>query len=146
MNKLSPLLKAPIKNGVIDSVKRQLKDESIINSRDINEKTPLMIAAENNQKDICELLIKLGADILLKDSEGRTALDLATINDYKELSQLLDHKLQVSDSVSIFIDDEFVIDDEDSTGGWVTEEEFNPTNNKSDNIDITVSVQNEIKF
>ena len=61
MNKLSPLLKASIRNGVIDSVKIQLNDESVINSKDITGKTPLMIAAENNQKDICELLIKLGS-------------------------------------------------------------------------------------
>ena len=40
-------------------------------------KTPLMVAAENDNDAIVNLLLKYGADIALKDLQGKSALDYA---------------------------------------------------------------------
>jgi ankyrin repeat protein len=51
-----------------------------INSKDIDKKTPLIIAAEKGHSNYMKRLIELKASPLHKDFKGRTALDYATEN------------------------------------------------------------------
>ena len=51
-----------------------------INSKDIDKKTPLIIAAEKGHSKYMKRLIELKASPLHKDFKGRTALDYATEN------------------------------------------------------------------
>ena len=38
---------------------------------------PLLLAAKNGRDGVVQLLIERGADIMVKDSEGRNCLDIA---------------------------------------------------------------------
>ena len=51
--------------------------------------TPLMVAVRNNLISIGNTLISRGADTALEDSEGKTALDLATLGAHAELELAL---------------------------------------------------------
>lgn len=52
--------------------------------------TALHLAAARKDMEFCELLIKSGADIHIKDAKGQTPLDLLFIND-QEAEQLISH-------------------------------------------------------
>ena len=47
--------------------------------------TPLMLAAGNNNREVCELLISKGGDPCAKDDEGRTARDYAEDEELKRM-------------------------------------------------------------
>ncbi len=51
--------------------------------------TPLHMAASFNRADAVKALLKAGADRNRRDSKGRTALDLARSNEYKEIVDIL---------------------------------------------------------
>jgi ankyrin repeat protein len=48
-----------------------------VNVKDRNGLTPLMLAAARKSRGFVEQLLKVGADVLLKSSEGDTAIDIA---------------------------------------------------------------------
>jgi ankyrin repeat protein len=48
-----------------------------------------MYATENGNINIVELLLKRGADIDIKASDGRTALAIASKNGHKNIEELL---------------------------------------------------------
>jgi len=54
-----------------------------------NDKTPLMYAAKYGQLDYAKALLKAGADIAVKNNEGKTALDYAVKYEKLELQKLL---------------------------------------------------------
>ena len=60
-----------------------------INSKDLAGDTALIAASKNNQVQIIQLLIDLGADKSLNDAEGQTAYDYAAEKGYEEIVQLL---------------------------------------------------------
>lgn len=60
-----------------------------INSKDLAGETALIVATKNNQAQIIQLLLELGADKSLKDSKEKTAYDYAVENGYEEIAQLL---------------------------------------------------------
>lgn len=63
-----------------------------VNERDKEyDMTPLMWVVLKGQDDIVELLMEYGADMYLKDSHGRTALDLARGNFNLKTAELLEH-------------------------------------------------------
>ncbi len=61
-----------------------------IDSFDSSGETALIVATKNNRIQIVELLLKLGANKTIKDSEGKIALDYAICNDYYEIISLLE--------------------------------------------------------
>ncbi|XP_046554286.1 ankyrin repeat domain-containing protein 50-like [Haliotis rubra] len=64
--------------GQFDVVKYLLSLTSVdINSRGLQKRTPLMVAAEQGHKEVVELLVKHGADLFLRDEHGDNALHRA---------------------------------------------------------------------
>jgi ankyrin repeat protein len=53
------------------------------------EATPLILASANGHGDVVKLLLSKGADLSLKDSEGKTALDVATASNHQQVVDLL---------------------------------------------------------
>ncbi|MCB9229326.1 MAG: ankyrin repeat domain-containing protein [Deltaproteobacteria bacterium] len=51
--------------------------------------TPLITAAKNDQREAAELLVNIGADVNLTDSEGKTALYHAIHNKHTQMAQFL---------------------------------------------------------
>lgn len=60
-----------------------------INSKDLAGDTALIVAIKNDQAQIMQLLLELGADKSLKDSKGKTAYDYAVERGFAELAELL---------------------------------------------------------
>lgn len=75
---LSPLHKAVIE-GKIDEVRKLSVDKEILNKQTADKETALMIAVEKGKKEICEILLKADANLMLKDSEGRNVLHIAIL-------------------------------------------------------------------
>jgi ankyrin repeat protein len=68
------------------------KEPSLINTYDHNKRTPLFLAAKNNQLSMCQLLLNKQANPLLEDSENAKPVDVTTdpvvkklINDFMEV-------------------------------------------------------------
>jgi ankyrin repeat protein len=60
-----------------------------INCRERHDQTVLMIASYYGHSHIVAWLLSLGADTALRDSSGKTALDLARENGHAESTSLL---------------------------------------------------------
>ncbi|MEZ5345900.1 MAG: ankyrin repeat domain-containing protein [Pyrinomonadaceae bacterium] len=60
-----------------------------LNIRNREMKSALMIAAENGNREIVEILLKAGADKSTKDKRGKTAADIAVEKGHKEIYRLL---------------------------------------------------------
>jgi len=54
-----------------------------------NDKTPLMYTAKYGQLDYAKALLKAGADVSIKNNEGKTAFDYAVKYEKLELQKLL---------------------------------------------------------
>lgn len=65
----------------IKAVKGVIKDGADVDARDEYGATPLMRAAEHEQKQIVKYLLREGADVSLEDEDGQTALDYAMEDD-----------------------------------------------------------------
>jgi uncharacterized protein len=68
------------KNESIEVFDLLVKTKIDINSKDIDRKTPLIIAAEKGHSGYMKRLLELKASPLHKDFKGKTALDYATEN------------------------------------------------------------------
>ena len=79
-------------DGRILVLKLMLVDHDIetnLNAVDDMDRTPLHFACRNGHEECAVALLKLGADITLKDVHGWTALDAARFNGRKELLDAL---------------------------------------------------------
>ncbi|WP_460201825.1 ankyrin repeat domain-containing protein [Scytonema sp. NUACC21] len=61
-----------------------------INAKDINGRTPLILAAEFCNAEVAAILIQAGADINAKDNDGNTALMYASRNEVLETENYLE--------------------------------------------------------
>ncbi len=52
--------------------------------------SPLMRAAGLNRPEAVKLLVAAGADLMLRDNKGATALDMAIVEEHEEIAQLLE--------------------------------------------------------
>ena len=71
---------------------KYLLDESIIDidsNDDYLNRTPLICAVENQAYDTCRILLDYGADLTLKDANGKTALDYAIELEDEKLIEML---------------------------------------------------------
>ena len=74
---LNQLLRMAVMSGVESTVQLHIDRGDDLNARDANGMTPLMLSAARNKPTICKLLLKAGADHVLVDPAGNTALDIA---------------------------------------------------------------------
>ena len=56
-----------------------------INLYDYNKRTPLFLAALNNHREICLVLLTYGANPFLEDKEGKKPVDVTTDGTVKQL-------------------------------------------------------------
>ncbi len=75
---LNRLLKIAAANGVENAIKVHIAKGDDLNARDYTGNTALMIAAKNNQGNICRLLLQNGANPSLLNSDGQDAVTIAT--------------------------------------------------------------------
>jgi ankyrin repeat protein len=74
------------KAGDLEKVKVLLKDNSdLVNSKDDNGNTPLLLAVANDHKDVAEFLLVNKAEVNAKATNGVTPLHLAASKDMAEL-------------------------------------------------------------
>jgi ankyrin repeat protein len=78
------------KQGDVAAVASLLSENrTLANAKGDHDKTPLHWAAENNHREIAELLIAAGADIELQTSWGATALEWAATLGSKDVGRML---------------------------------------------------------
>lgn len=127
---ISPLFRLALIKGEEASVLLHLRRHAPVNGRDVNGRTPLMIAATNGRQGICELLVLEGADVSLRDPDGRTAGDLAIRCGHHFIAAILQPSMVVSPPPVI---EAAAADDpgEESIDGWEAETEFHaPADNR----------------
>lgn len=85
----TPFIKAVVLNR-FDMIKIMIKRGADINQRrPIDQYTPLMIAAKNNQPQLSNLLLQSGAHVNLVTGFNRTALQIAALHNSLEAAQVL---------------------------------------------------------
>lgn len=73
------------KNGALDDVRAFLdSDPSAIDRVDANGNTPMHSAAMYEQTRIISFLIERGADVNIKNYDGKTAKSIAELNGYTD--------------------------------------------------------------
>lgn len=133
---ISPLFRLALIKGEEPSVLLHLRRHAPVNGRDVNGRTPLMIAATNGRSGICELLVLEGADVSLRDPDGRTAVDLAIRCGHHFIAASLQSSIAVSPPPVI---EAVAAADpgEESIGGWEAETEFHaPAENRLADQDV----------
>ena len=66
----------------------------LVNAGEGDNYTPLMFAVVKDSRDVAKMLLRAGADVRTKDSDGRTVFDYA--RDKKEMLEILNQHQQVS--------------------------------------------------
>lgn len=79
-----------IAKGDFDTVKKMIEFGEDVNKAS-NGKTPLMYAARYNRVEIINLLLENGAEVNLKDKDGRKAVDYAKISKALQAKQILEN-------------------------------------------------------
>ena len=83
------LLGATASRGQTECMKELLKHGAIIEAKDDNKNTPLLIAVEFGSKDIVQELLQAGADIQAKSAKGKNVLINACVNNHLDILKLL---------------------------------------------------------
>ncbi|MCB1175979.1 MAG: ankyrin repeat domain-containing protein [Leptospiraceae bacterium] len=79
-----------VRDGDVEKLKTLVKGKIKMNFADSREMTPLMIAANDNNLEIANILIESGVDVNIKNKEnGKTALMYAASNGFIEMCQLI---------------------------------------------------------
>jgi ankyrin repeat protein len=93
-----------VDGGSVDTLTWMLLDGAHADPKDTTSYwTPLLRAASLNAgREICELLVKFGADVNARDSENKSVLIIAIINGNQPLVELL-----VDNGVDVFFKNEY---------------------------------------
>ncbi|XP_077206190.1 fibronectin type 3 and ankyrin repeat domains protein 1 [Paroedura picta] len=77
--------------GHYDVIQWMIEDGCTVDDKDSGlEWTPLMrLCAMSGKRDVADLLIEAGADVNMKDKDGKTPLMVAALNNHEDLVQLL---------------------------------------------------------
>ena len=70
------------------------KMDYLLNEKDIAGETPIFCAIRANAPDNCEFLISEGADISIRNNEGKTAYDVAVELGYEECIEILESEMR----------------------------------------------------
>ena len=87
---LGGLFRMAIIAGVENAVRIHVERGDNLNAQDARGQTPLMLAAARNKPHIFKLLLDAGADPIITDLDGKTALLIAIAADAREIALLLD--------------------------------------------------------
>jgi RNA polymerase primary sigma factor len=87
---LSSFFRMAIFAGVESAVRIHIERGDNLNARDAGGQTPLMLAAARSKPHICKLLLDAGADPLLTDPNGNSALFIANAAGAHEVVSLLE--------------------------------------------------------
>lgn len=91
--KMPDNLDSAIRKGEFETVKEMIQnDKSLINSVNHLNSTPLILAAFENQPEICEFLIDNGADLNLLSRNGSSAIHFAALKGNLNLTKKLCEK------------------------------------------------------
>lgn len=85
---MSNLFKMAVLHGVVDAVRLRVYKEGV-NARDEQGRTPLMLAADRGNQEICAVLLESGADASLADCTGMDAKAIALEHGHRSLAQFL---------------------------------------------------------
>ncbi|HMS26270.1 MAG TPA: ankyrin repeat domain-containing protein [Burkholderiaceae bacterium] len=80
--------------GHIDMMKLLLAEHAYIDAESPNKSTPIMLAAMYGTPEAVELLIVEGADLLLKNELGLTALDFAKQADRNDIAKVIEDAIR----------------------------------------------------
>lgn len=82
-----------VRAGNLAAVEELLQDSaSLIHDRDDDGNTPLMVAAQNNNKKMVKFLLRKGADINAQNLTGQSALHFCYGLNFHELAKYLETK------------------------------------------------------
>ncbi len=76
-------------NGHLDVMNLLLEENAYIDATSPNGTTPLMMAAHYGTSSAVKLLLEAGADPMLKNSQGLSAIDFANRGDRKESADII---------------------------------------------------------
>ena len=134
---LNPQLRIASLVGAQAAVRLHIARGDDLNARDGGGRTPLMLAALKNRAKICEMLLAGGADLLLVDTAGLSAHDLAIASNALDAVRVLDASLMRLRPVAIPTqqpiasmrgndDPPFTLEALDESGDWEIEGDHNP--------------------
>ncbi|MFZ6722928.1 ankyrin repeat domain-containing protein [Undibacterium sp. Ji49W] len=83
-------------NGSKEIIALLLEHSAYIDTESANKTTPLMMAARTGKMDAVALLLDEGADPLLKNDLGLTALDFANEVEQREIAAFLKERMQAA--------------------------------------------------
>merc|ERR550514_1973605 len=83
-------------HGRVEAVNQLRVWGALFDGRTKHGRTPLILAAEQGNQQICEVLRECHAMIAAVDSEGQTALTVARKRDHLELVEYLDEWVRIS--------------------------------------------------
>jgi len=84
--------------GKVKIVQMLVVHKQLIDSKTKNSRTPLMLAAQEGHRDVCEALLKAGAGPLVTDEDGVNAMHIAATYEQTNIIQLLATDKQLIDS------------------------------------------------
>ena len=70
--------------------------DAVSGNNDLYNQTPLMGAVLNDNRDAAKMLLRAGADVRTKDSDGDTVFDIARNEGHEEMLEILEQHQQVS--------------------------------------------------
>ena len=70
---------------------------SYLNQYDMNNRTPLWLAAKNNHFECCEMLLQYGANPFMENTEGKKPIDVVTDS---ALRKLITQKMENSSDLN----------------------------------------------